>query len=85
MLRYGYLEVLQRVPGLRDNESRLYTQTFFSCQSCPKISTSLFYHLQMRPMNAGCEGNSVDAVQKPHSAASELSLHCLLRSLCLNT
>ena len=34
---------------------------------------------------AGSVTNSVDIDETPHSAASHLGLHCLLRPVCLNT
>ena len=34
---------------------------------------------------AGWMANSVDPDQMPHSVASDLGLHCLLRLACLNT
>ena len=36
-------------------------------------------------MKLGSVANSVDSDQMPHSVASDLSLHCLLRHVCLNT
>ena len=34
---------------------------------------------------SGRVANGVDPDQMPHSAASDLGLHCLLRHVCLNT
>ena len=34
---------------------------------------------------AGLVANAVDSDEMPHSAASHLGLHCLLRPVCVNT
>ena len=50
--------------------------------ACPKSLTILFYLLLKTD---GWVANSVDPDQMPHTVASDLGLHCLLRPVCSNT
>ena len=50
--------------------------------SCPKFEiVHSFTCLSVQ--NIVCMANSVDPDQRPHSAASDLDLHCLQRPICL--
>ena len=55
-----------------------YWNTLFPYHTCPKIFDCQLIHLG----NAGRVANSAETNQMPHSAASDLGLHCLLRPLC---
>ena len=45
---------------------------------------SLFYYLLKRLQQCWMSGNRVDPDQLPHSVASDVGLHCLLRHVCPN-
>ena len=49
---------------------------------CPYFSTAPYYHLLKCLNTTGWVANSVDLGQMLHPAASDLSLHCLLRPDC---
>ena len=53
--------------------------------TCLKIRTSQFNHMLTCLKTAGCMTNSVGPDQMLHSAASDLGLPCLFRSVCPNT
>ena len=50
-----------------------------------KFEQVSFYYLWKCLKTAGCVVNSADPYQMPHSVASDLGLHCMLRYVCLNT
>ena len=58
MSRYGYLEVFQRVPGIRDNEIRL------QYRNCPGIATITEHSLPMTPR--GWANKPWQTVHKSH-------------------
>ena len=57
-----------------------YLDTFTFYHYCPKILNTSISFLKFVERVA----NSVDPDQTPRSAASDLGLHCLLRSVCPN-
>ena len=52
---------------------------------CSKIWTSTIFYQMLCLKVAGWVANSIDPDEMPHSAASHLGLHCLLRRVCPNT
>ena len=62
-----------------------YSDTSTHYHTCSKILTSTTYYSMLCLKIAGWVANSVDSDEMPHSAASHLGLHCLLRPVCPNT
>ena len=56
----------------------------YSDTSTPYHTYSKIYYLMCLKI-AGLVANSIDPDEMPHSAASHLGLHCLLRPVCPNT
>ena len=62
-----------------------YLDTSIPYHTCSKIWTSTIYYPKLCLKIAGWVANSVDSDEMLHSAASHLSLYCLLRPACPNT
>ena len=61
-----------------------YWDTVSTYHTCSKFRNCPFYYLIMY-LKYCCMANSVDPDLTPHSAASDLGLHCLQRPICPNT
>ena len=62
-----------------------YSDTSAPYHTCSEIWTSTIYYPMLCLKITGWMADSVDSDEMPHSAVSDLGIHCLLRPVCLNT